>query len=219
MEKKNMIIIAVVVVIIAVLGVIFATGALNNNGGVTTPFETDFMSGTFVGNVSQSHTNESYMASFTDSQNNITYNLTTMDNSSALMEIYKFQGVVGPDHRTINGNDWNIYYAEAMPAVNNTTNQNHNQSMGVVICQSQKESQGYTLYVIFGDLKKVNFTLNTFGDSYVKYIEPLLKTINLKKSDNVPAVHEQFGLSQDEFNKQIELIRQVQAGNYSALQG
>lgn len=218
MEKKNMIIIGVIVVIIAIVGVIFATGALNKNE-VKTPFETDFISGSFVGNVSQTQTNESYAASFTDSQNGITYNFTTMDNSTALMEIYKFQGVQGPEQRTINGNDWNIYFAQAMPAANNTTSQANNHQMGVIICESQKESQGYVLSVIFEDLNKVNYTLNTFGDSYVKFVEPMLKTINLKQSDNVPAVHEQFGMSKDDFNKQIELIHQVQAGNYSALQG
>ena len=207
-----MIIIGVVIVIIAVLGVIFATGALNNKT-VGTPFETDFMSGAFVGNVEKMNTNESYVASYKDKEHNITYNLTTMDNSSALMELYKFQGVKGPDHRTYNGNDWNIYFGEAMPVINNTTNANSSKSMGIIICESQKESQGYVLYVIFEDLSKVNFTLNTFGDSYVQYIEPLLKSLNLKKSNNVPAINEQFGLTKEQFNQQIQLIRQAQGGN------
>ena len=73
------------------------------------------------------------------------------------------------------------------------------------------------IYAIF-DLTKVNFTLNTFGDSYVKYIEPLLKSIDLKQSNNVPAIHEQFGMSKDDFNKQMDLIHQINAGNRSALQ-
>ena len=163
------------------------------------------------------NTNESFLASFKDNEHNITYNLTTMDDSNSLMEIYQFQGVKGPDHRSYNGNDWNIYFGEAMPAVNNTTKQDTNQSMGIIICQSQKESQGYVIYAIF-DLTKVNFTLNTFGDSYVKYIEPLLKSIDLKQSNNVPAIHEQFGISKDDFNKQMDLIHQVNAGNRSALQ-
>lgn len=217
MEKKNMIIIGVVVVIIAVVGVIFATGALNNNSGVKTPFETDFMSGNFVGTVEKTATNESFLGSFQDKEHNITYNLTTMDNSSALMEIYKFQGVKGPDHRTINGNDWNIYFGEAMPVINNTTNANSTKSMGIVICECQKENQGYVIYAIFGDLNKVNFTLNTFGDSYVKFIEPLLNSIHLKQSKDVPTIYEQFGLSEKEFKQQIDLIRQANAGNLSAV--
>ena len=138
MEKKNMIIIGVVVVIIAILAVVFATGALNNNGP-TTAFTTDFMTGSFTGNVEKANTNESFVASYTDKEHNITYNLTTLDNSSALMEIYKFQGVKGPDHRSYNGVDWNIYFGEAMPVVNNTTNVSSNQSMGIIICQSQQQ--------------------------------------------------------------------------------
>lgn len=215
MENKNLIIIGVLIAIIAILGIVFATGALNNNKKVGTPFETDFMSGAFVGNVEKVNTNESNIGSFRDNEHSITYNLTTMDNSSALMEIYKAQGVKGPDHRTYNGNDWNIYFGEAMPNINNTTNINASKSMGIIICESQKESQGYVLYVIFEDLSKVNFTLNTFGDSYVHYIEPLLKTLNLKKSDNVPTVHSQFGLTKEQFNQQIQLIRQMQSGNIS----
>ena len=218
MEKKNMIIIGVVVVIIAVLAVVFATGALNNNGP-TTAFTTDFMTGSFTGNVEKANTNESFVASYTDKEHNITYNLTTLDNSSALMEIYKFQGVKGPDHRSYNGVDWNIYFGEAMPVVNNTTNASSNQSMGIIICQSQQQSQGYVIYTIFNDLNKVNFTLNTFGDAYTKYIEPLLKTVSLKQSSNVPSVSQEFGLSDDEFKQQIDLIRQVNAGNLSAVQG
>ena len=218
MEKKNMIIIGVVVVIIAILAVVFATGALNNNGP-TTAFTTDFMTGSFTGNVEKANTNESFMASYTDKQHNITYNLTTLDNSSALMEIYRFQGVKGPDHRSYNGVDWNIYFGEAMPAVNNTTNVSSNQSMGIIICQSQQQSQGYVIYAIFSDLNKVNFTLNTFGESYTKYIEPLLKTVSLKQTSNVPSVSQEFGLSDDEFKQQIDLIRQVNAGNLSAMKG
>lgn len=215
MEKKNIIIIGVIVVILAVVAFVFAGGISNKE--VKTSFDTEFMSGAFVGNVEKIDTKESFLASYKDNEHNITYNLTTMDDSKSLMEIYEVQGVKGPDHRSYNGNDWDIYFGEAMPVVNNTTQKNSNQSMGIIICQSQKESQGYVIYSIF-DLSKVNFTLNTFGDAYIKYIEPLLKSIDLKKSNNVPAVHEQFGMSKDDFNKQMDLIHQVKAGNYSAVQ-
>ena len=117
-----------------------------------------------------------------------------------------------------NGHEWKIYFAEAMPVVNNATSTDQSQRMGIIICECQDESQGYVIYSIF-DVSKVNFTLNTFGDAYTNYIEPLLKSINLKHSDHPPAVNEQFGLSKDDFNKQIELIRQIEAGNRSALQG
>lgn len=218
MERKNMIIIGVIVVIIAIIGIVFATSALNNKNQISTPFDTEFMSGAFAGNAEKANTNESYVASFTDNEHNVTYNLTTVDNSSALMEIYQLQGVKGPEHRSFNGNNWNIYFGEAVPSVNNTTNVTSNESMGIVICECQKESQGYIIHIIFADLKKVNFTLNTFGDSYVNFVEPLLKTVNLKQSSNVPALHEQYGMSQADFQKQMDMVHQIKAGNYSALQ-
>lgn len=217
MEKKHLIIIGIIVVIVAVIGAIFATGFLNNTQ--TTSFDTDFMSGAFTGNVVEGETNESYVASYNDDVNNITYNLTTMDNSSELMELYKFQGVVGPEHRSYNGNDWDIYFGEALPVINNTTEADSSKAMGIIICETHNDHQGYVIYTIFSDLSKVNFTLNTFGDSYVKFIEPLLKSITLKDSDDVASVSEQFGLSDDEFAEQIELVRQINAGNYSALEG
>ena len=190
-----------VVAIIAVVAAVFTT---NQSTGPATSFDTEFMSGAFAGNAIKSNeTNESYVASFDDKENNITYNLTTMDNSSALMKIYKFQGIQGPEERTFNGNKWNIYFGQAIPMVNNSTNQTSNESMGIVICECQKEKQGYVINVIFNDLDKVNFTMNTFGESYTKFIEPLLKSVSLKQSNNVPSISEQFGLSQDEFNKQL----------------
>ncbi len=219
---KNIIIIVVAIVVIAVIGAVAFTSLTNQNNGPSTPFETEFMSGSFAGNVQQANasndTNLTYVASFEDKENNITYNLTTMDNSSALMEVYKFQGVQGPEERKYNGNNWNIYFGQAMPVVDNSTNQSSNESMGIVICECQKEKQGYVVYVIFNDLSKVNFTLNTFGESYVNFIEPMLKSASLKESSNVPSISEQFGMSQDEFNQQLELIHQVNAGNYSGLQ-
>ena len=51
------------------------------------------------------------------------------------------------------------------------------------------------------------------------YVEPLLKSISLKESKDIPSVAEQFGLSKDEFNQQIDLTRQYQTGNTSAIEG
>ena len=52
-------------------------------------------------------------------------------------------------------------------------------------------------------------------------IEELSKQtqLSLKESKNVPHVYEEFGLSQDEFNQQMDLVRQYKAGNTSVLEG
>lgn len=219
METKNIIIIAVVVVIIAILGVIFATGMLNGNektAGVTTPFETEFMEGTFAGNVSLENDDEKFMHSYEDKENKITYNISTVDDSEALMDIYYLQGVMNPEKRTFNGNEWNIYFSQAVEG--NDSNSNDT-PMNIIICQSQGEKQGYLIYMIIDSKSKVNATLNTYGESYTDFVEPLLKSITLKKSKNVPKIYEEFGLTEDQFDQQMDLIKQYKAGNASALQG
>ena len=215
MENKNLIIIAVVIVaIIAVIGVVLSTGFLNKASvGTTTPFSNAFMEGTFTGNVKLANNSSDFMQSYEDSQHNITYNISTVDNSSALMDVYYLQGIKNPEKRTFNGNEWNIYFSQAYHA-NNTED-----IINVVICQSQGENQGYLVYMIVGPETDLNVTLNTFGEPYISYVEPLLKSLSLKESSNVPKINEEFGLSEYEFAQQLNLIQQVKSGNTSALQG
>jgi hypothetical protein len=218
MENKNIIIIAVVVVIIAILGVIFATGILNGGEkttGVTTPFKTEFMEGTFSGNVSLENDSEKFMHSYEDKENKITYNISTVDDSDALMDIYYLQGVMNPEKRSFNGNDWNIYFTQA---VQGNDSNSSDKPMNIIICQSQGEKQGYLIYMIIDAKSKVNATLNTYGESYTGFVEPLLKSITLKESKNVPKIYEEFGLTKDQFNQQMDLVKQYKAGNTSVLQ-
>ena len=221
MENKNIIIIAVVVVIIAALGVIFATGILNgdnnsNKTGETTPFETEFMDGVFTGNVKLVDDKEKFMHSYKDKKNKITYNISTVDDSDALMDIYYLQGVMNPEKRTLNGNEWNIYFTQAVEG--NDSNSDAD-PMNIIICQSQGKQQGYLIYMIIDADSKVNATLNTYGESYTDFVEPLLQSITLKESKNVPKIYEEFGLTEDQFNEQMELVKEFKAGNTSALQG
>ena len=218
MENKNIIIIAVVVVIIAILGVIFATGILNGGEkttGVTTPFKTEFMEGTFSGNVSLENDSEKFMHSYEDKENKITYNISTVDDSDALMNIYYLQGVKNPEKRSFNGNDWNIYFTQA---VQGNDSNSSDKPMNIIICQSQGEKQGYLIYMIIDAKSKVNATLNTYGESYTGFVEPLLKSITLKESKNVPKIYDEFGLTKDQFNQQMDLVKQYKAGNTSVLQ-
>ena len=64
----------------------------------------------------------------------------------------------------------------------------------------------------------MNATLNTYGESYTDFVEPLLNSITLKESNNVPKIYEEFGLTEDQFAEQMDLIKQYKAGNTSALQ-
>ena len=219
MEDKNIIIIlAVIVVIIAVAGYAFATGMFNGTQNTqTSPLKTEFMEGNFVGDVKLVNDTQKFMHSYEDKQHHITYNISTVDNSSALMEIYELQGVTNPEERSFNGQEWNIYFTQAMPG-NNTT-QNANETMNIIICQSQGQKQGYLIYAIFNANSDVNATGQMFSPAYKEYIEPLLKSISLKESKNVPKINEEFGLTEDEFAQQMDLIHQYKAGNRTALEG
>ena len=216
MENKNIIIILVAVIaIIAVVAFVFTSGMFNQSTSVTTPFETEFMEGSFVGNVTLVDGKEKFMHSYQDKEHGVTYNISTVDNSTALMEIYELQGVSNPEERTFNGNDWNIYFSQALP--DNATNDT--KAMTIIMCESQGEKQGYLVYMIIDADSDINVTLDTFGQSYTDYLEPLLKSITLKESKNVPAINEEFGLTEDEFAQQMELVHQYKAGNTSALEG
>ena len=61
--------------------------------------------------------------------------------------------------------------------------------------------------------------LNTFGESYTDYIQPLLESLTLKESKNVPKIYDEFGLTEDQFAEQMDLVHQYKAGNTSALEG
>ena len=219
METKYIAIIAVVVIaILAVVGFVFTTGILNQNNNMeTTSFETEFMEGNFTGKVKLINDDEKFMKSYEDKEHHITYNISTVDNSSALMEIYELQGVTNPEKRTFNDNDWNIYFTQAVPG--NDSSKNTDDTMNIIICESQGKKQGYLIYIIFDSKSDVNSTQNTFGDSYKVYTEPLLESITLKNSKNVPSINDEFGLTEDQFAEQIDLIRQYKAGNTSALEG
>ena len=218
MENRNLIIIAVIIVaVIAVVGAIFATGLLDNKGDTaTTPFKTEFMEGSFVGNVSLEDDKEKFMHSYEDKKHHITYNISTVDNSTALMEIYEVQGLTNPEERSFNGIDWNIYFTQAVPGNDSSKTDN---TMNIIIAQSQAKKQGYLVYMIFDAKSDVNSTGNVYGDSYTQYAEPLLKSITLKESKNVPKINEEFGLTEEQFNQQMDLIHQYKAGNLSALDG
>ncbi|WP_296857740.1 hypothetical protein [uncultured Methanobrevibacter sp.] len=220
METKNIIIIAVAIIaVVAIVGVIFATGVFNQDKtpAETTDFENDFMKGSFVGKVELANKTEKFMQSYEDKEHDVVYNVSTVDNSSQLMEIYEVQGVSNPEIRNFNGQEWNIYFTQAVPGDSNQSNKND--TMNIVICQAQGEKQGYLIYMIIGSKSDINTTMNTFGEQYTGYVEPLLKSLTLKESNDVPKINEEFGLSEAEFKQQLDLIHQYKAGNTSALQG
>ena len=134
------------------------------------------------------------------------------------MEIYELQGVTNPEERNINGNDWNIYFTQAVPTTNSSENES-NDTMNIIIAESQAKKQGYLIYMIVGSKSDLNSTMNALGQTYTDYMQPLLDSVTLKESKNVPHIYEEFGLTEEQFAQQMDLIHQYKAGNTSALEG
>ena len=175
----------------------------------TTKFNTDFMEGTFIGNVALENDSESFMHSYVDSQHGITYNISTVDDTVSLMEIYELQGVTNPTKEKFNGNDWNIYHTQAISDDDEST-------MDIIICQSQGKKQGYIIYAIFEEGSYEGLLSSSVG-SYADYVKPLLESITLKECSNVPKINEEFGLSEKEFQEQMDKIDAYKNGDTSAL--
>ena len=169
----------------------------------TTDFKTDFMEGRFVGDVDLDGGDKTKTGSYVDEENGITYNISTVDDSESLMKLYEVQGVTNPTEVTLNGNDWKVYFTDAMPDGSN----NKEDMMNIIICQSQGEKQGYMIYVIVdSDSDNIDPTLDETNGVYLKFVKPLLKSITLKESSNVPKINEEFGLSEDEFQHEMDKI-------------
>ena len=218
MENKNMIIIVVAIIaVIAIVGGIFLSGMFNETNTVTTPFNTTFMEGKFVGNVTLEDDKEEFMHSYEDKEHKIVYNISTIDNSSALMDIYELDGVTNPEQRSFNGNDWNIYFTQAVPE--NESNKTDANPMDIVICESQGEKEGYLIYMIIDGESDINASGKTFSVAYNEYVAPLLESLTLKEINDVPKINEQFGLTEDQFAEQMDLVFQIKAGNLTALEG
>ena len=66
--------------------------------------------------------------------------------------------------------------------------------------------------------KAVSDRVNAIYRDYTDFVEPLLKSVTLKETKNVPKLSEQYGLSEDEFQQQMELVQQVKAGNSTAIE-
>ena len=75
------------------------------------------------------------------------------------------------------------------------------------------------LSTIIFDSDSYSCSLDTNDKSFVKFIKPLLESIKLKETSKIPKINEEYGLSEDEFAKQMDLIHQYKAGNTSALEG
>ncbi len=197
-----------VIMIIILIGLSFACTMVTS--AETTDFKMDFMEGKFISDVDLENGTEKYMHSYRDSENGITYNISTVDDTVSLMEIYQIQGVSEPIKVSSNNNEWNIYFTKAV-------SNDGGDEMDIVICQCQKDKQGYVIYAIF-DKGSYTGSYSTSDESYIQYIQPLLESIKLKESSNVPKLYNEFGLSEKEFQQEMDKVHAYLNGDTSALE-
>ncbi|MDD5959704.1 MAG: hypothetical protein PUC09_03550 [Methanobrevibacter wolinii] len=220
MDRKYQIIIAVIVVIIIAIGASYALGFLNF--GPSTQFDNKFMKGTFQGEVVEQtiHTNNSttkdWSKSYKDKTNGIEYNMSSLDNVSLIVDIMSLQaGLKEPEVREYNGVNWTIYYSQAVPntnaSVNNSSKIQQQHTYDVYICEAFKDNQSYLIYVVSNGTVKCDGS--TYCDLYTNYIEPLLKSIELKHSNDVPKINDTLGVSRSDYNKLVNYVAAYKAGN------
>lgn len=210
MNAKSILIIAIVAVVAIVAGVIFS-GALAPEEAKT-PFDTNFMSGAFSGNAKLANDTDEWGVTYEDSGNDIEYNITTVKNASFIVEMYTLQGMSGPEHRTYNGQEWDIYTAQGVNEGNGT-----NTSVQVYMCVAGKDGQDYLVYVIFSDIQKVNASDNVFCPAFKDYVQPLLESIKLKHNADAPELSTILGVSQEDLDTQYHLMKEAKKGNQTAI--
>lgn len=211
MNKNIIILLVVAVVAIAIVCGVYVSGFITSEE-TGTPFNNNIMSGKFVGNVSNVKNPDNWSASYFDKVNNIEYNMSSVKNASFLVEFYSLQGWVGPEHRTYNDQDWDIYSTTGKET-NNT-----NASIQLYMCVANKENQSYIIYVIFHNPTEVSATNDVFCDAFEGYVAPLLSSLTLKHNSTVPALNEIFGVDQAVLDNSANLVKEAKKGNYTAYQ-
>ena len=211
LEKKHIVIIAIIVVIVAIIGA-YALGCFDFSE--KTEFNNNFISGTFTGNVTKkpidsSLNNSEWVDSYVDKGNSIEYNMSCVKNGSVLMDLYSIQGLGRPEVRDINGVSWNIYYSQAVPTTN--TNSTDNSSiMNVYVCQADNNGASVIIYIISSS-NKIKCDGSLFCDLYKNYVESLLKSISFKDNSKAPKLHEVLGLQESDIPEIVKEIEEVKS--------
>lgn len=216
-NKKILIIIIAIAVIIIAIGAIFTSGFFNTPIEKTTPFDNNFTSGDFVGNVKVVNKTNQWAVAYSDTEHKIDYNMSTCKNATLIADIYLIQGMEGPEHRTFNDNDWDIYHAQGMQASGNNTNKTNN-TVDIYMCVANQGEQSYIIYAIFNNNTLVNTSGGLYSQAYEEYIEPLLDTVTLKENPNVPEVYDVLGMDESTYHQYTNIVDQVKKGNRTAIE-
>ena len=220
MDKKKIVVItaAILVLIMASVG---SASAFNLFGGPTTDFETNFISGTFTGDVTQNEIKDNnslvdgWTASYEDKEHNITYNMSCVKDGSFITDIYQLQGLQAPEIRNYNDQPWKIFYSQAVPTTNetdgNSSANDANKTINVYICEADINDTAYTINVIaYEDEPECDGTL--FCPLYQDYLEPMIKSIQFKDAKKAPEMYKLLNLTKEDFEYNQQYINDLLSG-------
>lgn len=214
-SKKMIIAIVAIVVIVIAIGAVFVSGFFDTTIEEMTPFDNDFSSGEFVGNVTVQNSTDKWSVAYADKENQIEYNMSTCKNASLLVDMYVIEGMEGPEHRTFNNIKWDIYHAQGTQNTENSTGDN---KIDIFMCVANNGDQSYILYIIFYNTTKVDGSSGMYSHAYKDYIEPMLDTVTLKVNPDAPTIYDALGIDQATYQQYVSIVDQVKKGNQTAIQ-
>ena len=207
-KKIAIIAIAAIALIITSLGAVSAFELFGMNlFGSTTDFDNKFMSGTFNGEVIQNEIKDNgsikgWTDSYSDNENNITYNMSCVKDGDFITDVYQLQGLGAPEVRNYNGQAWKIFYSQAVPDNNVTDNKTSgndtNNTINVYICEADINGTAYTINVMSYE-NKTECDGTLFCPLYKDYIGPLVESIQFKEAKKAPKMADLLGMSDEEF--------------------
>jgi hypothetical protein len=227
-KKITIIAAAILVLIIASIGSAsaFELFGMDLFGGPTTDFDTNFMSGTFTGDLTQNEVDDNgpakgWSASYENKENNITYNMSCVKDGDFITDVYQLQGLSQPEIRNYNGQPWKIFFSQAVPDTNITDNKTSsddsnstNDTINVYICEADINGTAYTINVMSYD-NKTECDGTLFCPLYKDHIEPLIKSIEFKDSKKAPEMYEILNMSKEEFKFNQEYLDKIFSGEVS----
>ncbi len=213
-KNKKIIILAIIIIIIAIIGSVVYLNVSGSDSNKT-PFSNKFMAGNFVGTVNEMNSNETWANAYKDPVHHIEYNMSTCKNASFLVDLYKLQGMKGPEEKEYNGQIWSIYTGQGSNQNGNGTSTD--KLINVYMCVADKDNQSYVIYIIFNDNTKVNVDGTIYCDGFEEYVEPLLSSLELKSNADAPNLSSLLGIDENTFQQQAFLINQASNGNQTAL--
>lgn len=213
------IVVAVIVIVGGVLAFDYFTGDLGIiNNKETSTFDNKFMSGVFVGNVSEVESNntDNFSANYRDVEKRIDYNMSTSKNGSFLMDYLSIQSGSKIENRTIGDTKWQIMFSQGQGNIANNSTDGKNSTYDIYICQATENNQNYIIFIINEKVDGLAPTVESDGSLYCEfftdYARPLLESVEFKHLEDAPEIYELLGISESDHNQLLEFMKQYRAG-------